>query len=89
MIPPFHPTDPRANRAALQEMQAAHGGRPTEKRKCPSMPSDPEQALTGAHEAAVAQAVKRARDPETFARLLTRAADLLRPVKPAPEACNE
>lgn len=53
------------------------------------MPSDPEQALTGAHEAAVAQAVKRARDPETFARLLTRAADLLRPVKPAPEACNE
>jgi hypothetical protein len=89
MIPPFHPTDPRANRAALQEMQAAHGGRPTEKRKCPSMPSDPEQALTDLHEAAVEQAVKRARDPETFARLLARAAELVRPATPTPEVNHD
>lgn len=53
------------------------------------MPSEPEQALTAAHEAAVADAVRRAKRPETFARLLTRAAELLRPVKPTPEADDE
>jgi hypothetical protein len=41
------------------------------------------------HAAAVEQAVKRARDPESFARLLTRAADLLRPVTPTPGGAND
>lgn len=88
MIPPFHPTDPRANRAFLQDQQAAHGGLPTEKRSTSKMP-EPERAPVPDHEELIRNGLARARNPEGVARLLARAADLLRPADPAPEACDE